>query len=56
MKKLQESQGQVNYGELSEYIKNQVQLQSVKTNGKDQNPTVIISSDIADDWKNFRFK
>jgi len=56
LKKLQESKGNISYGELSDYIKDQVQLNSVKINGKDQNPQTLISPIVENDWKNWDFK
>jgi hypothetical protein len=45
MKKLQESKGDVTYEELSEYITTKVSQQSV-VSGKEQNPTISVSSDV----------
>lgn len=56
LKKLQESKGNVLYGDLSTYIKNQVQLNSIKINNKDQNPKILISPTIENNWKNWEIK
>jgi len=55
LKKLQLTEGNVTYGELSDYIKNQVQLNSVKVNNKDQNPQVLVSPDVDESWRNWKF-
>ena len=55
LKKLQESKGKVSMGELSEYISDNVSLQSLKVNQKDQEPKVYISSNLRDNWKNWEF-
>ena len=41
---LQESQGKISYGELEKYIKSEVSVQSLKINGKSQDPQVNVSS------------
>jgi hypothetical protein len=56
LKKLQESKGNISYGELSDYIKDQVQLNSVKINSKDQNPQTLISPVVENEWRNWDFK
>ena len=55
LKKLQESKGKVSMGELSEYISDNVSIQSLKVNKKDQEPKVYISSNLRDNWKNWEF-
>lgn len=56
LKKLQETDGNVSYGELSDYIVNQVQLNSIKVNNKDQNPQTLYSPNIANTWENWTFE
>jgi hypothetical protein len=56
LKKLQETGGDVTYGELSEYISKKVKLQSVLVNDKRQTPTVIPSPVLADKWQNIKLK
>ena len=56
LKKLQESKGDITYKDLADYIKQQVQLQSVKVNNKDQNPEVMFSSDARDVWEGWKMK
>ena len=54
LKKLQETKGQVSYQELSEYIKKQVALESLKINYKEQDPQVDVSRDVQDTWVSWR--
>ena len=55
LKKLQESKGKVSMGELSDYIHDQVSIQSLKTNEKEQDPTVNTSSKVVNHWRNWKF-
>ena len=54
LKKLQESKGNTNLGDLFSYVHSQVSKQSVLENGKPQTPTIISGMDI--DWKNIKLK
>ena len=55
LKKLQETQGNVTYGELSDYVNKQVKRQSVVINNKRQTPTVIPSASVVD-WQGLKLK
>ena len=55
LKKLQESQGSVSLGELSDYLVDTVSLQSLKENKKEQDPSVNISQKVIKDWRKWRF-
>ena len=55
LKKLQESKGKVTMGELADYISNEVSIQSLKTNEKEQDPKVNASSKVINDWRNWKF-
>ena len=55
LKKLQESKGKVTMGELADYITNEVSIQSLKTNEKEQDPIVNTSSKVVNDWRNWKF-
>jgi hypothetical protein len=55
LKKLQETQGAVTYGELSDYVNKQVKRQSVVINNKRQTPTVIPSTSLVN-WQGMRLK
>ena len=53
LKKLQETKGNATLGELSDYIKEQVERQSTVTNGKLQSPSIMATSSIGNEWKNW---
>lgn len=54
LKKLQETQGKVTYGELADYIYKNVRKEAFLTNDKLQNPVVATSDMVADSWKNIK--
>lgn len=56
LEKLQATEGDVTYGELSEYIISKVSQRSIVKNGKPQTPSVTSSAAIGDAWKNWKFK
>ena len=56
LKKLQETQGNVNFGELSDFVTKQVKRQSVVINNKRQTPTVIPSVNLSDKWQEMKLK
>jgi hypothetical protein len=56
LKKLQESQGNVTFGELSEYIATNVRQQSIVVNSKSQTPTVTPSITLDESWKKNKLK
>jgi hypothetical protein len=55
MKKLQESGGDISLQSLSSYITTNVNKHSV-VNGKEQNPTVIVSPALMPTWQNLKLK
>ncbi|MDA3781116.1 MAG: caspase family protein, partial [Bacteroidales bacterium] len=56
LKKLQETNGDVTYSVLSDYLLNQVQLNAIKVNSKDQNPQTLISTKVKGSWENWKIK
>jgi hypothetical protein len=56
LKKLQESKGDVTFGELSGYITAGVSQRSIVENGKSQTPTVTPSPALTDRWQNLKLK
>lgn len=56
LKKLQETEGNVSLGELSDYIVENVRRQSVIVNHKSQTPNVLASFRIAETWKELKLK
>jgi Caspase domain len=55
MKKLQETKGEISYGELSEYIIEEVNRKSA-ISGEVQTPQVNTSINLQDTWKSLNFK
>ena len=55
LKKFQDSKGKLTYGELSDYIKEQVSLKSVMVNDKEQNPQTNVSPAVGVEWRDWRF-
>lgn len=51
LKKLKESRGDVNLGELINYLQDNVLRHSLIINGKTQTPTVQTSENLTDNWK-----
>ena len=56
LKKLKDTKGDVTYGELGNYIAEQVSQESIVSNGKSQTPTVSASQSFAATWKNMKLK
>lgn len=56
LKKLQKTRGNVTLGELSDYIKTQVERQSIVINGKLQSPSFVSTATIANSWKKWTLK
>ncbi len=50
LKKLQETKGNLTYKQLAEYLTSEVGLRSVMINDKEQNPQVIVSPYVQDNW------
>jgi uncharacterized caspase-like protein len=53
LKKLQETKGNVTYKELSDYLKEEVSLQSVIINSKEQDPQTNVSPNALNEWSNW---
>lgn len=56
LKKLQDTQGNITYGELASYLQTQVSLQSLLVNQKEQDPQVIYGDNNLDVWINMNIK
>lgn len=56
LKKLQESKGDISYGELADYLKKNVKKESFLTNEKVQSPTVLISPKVENKWHTYTLK
>lgn len=55
MKKLQDTKGEVSYGELYDYVKKNVMRKSIVAKGKKQTPGVTVSPKMLNTWKNIKF-
>ncbi|MBL7906181.1 MAG: caspase family protein [Bacteroidales bacterium] len=56
LKKLQESAGQLSYEQLHNYLKTSVGQESLRRNGKPQDPEVLVSPEVEETWRNWSFK
>lgn len=56
LKKLKETKGNVNFGELDSYIRKQVSRKAAVVNNKPQTPIVSYSPSMSDGWKNLTLK
>ena len=56
LKKLQETEGSVNYGDLEEYIRIEVSKKSLIKKSLQQTPNVNISPIVADNWRSWSFR
>ena len=56
LKKLQDTKGEVSYGELAEYIKKNVQKESILVNDKSQSPNIATSVAATESWSNMTLK
>jgi hypothetical protein len=56
LKKLQETGGNVSYGELSTYLKDKVGIVSLQENSKTQDPEVMVSPTVEDVWRSWLIK
>ncbi len=56
LKKLQDSKGEITYGELAAYLQSQVSLQSLKINQKEQDPQVLYGDNNRENWVNKSLK
>jgi hypothetical protein len=56
LKKLQDTKGNITYGDLADYLQTQVSLQSLKINKKEQDPQVIYGDNKRENWVNKSIK
>jgi hypothetical protein len=55
LKKLQETSGEVTFGELDSFLRGQVGITSLRVNGKTQDPVTTVSPQMNQGWKNLTF-
>jgi len=51
LKKLQETAGDITYGDLADYLTKTVSYESLRINEKEQDPEVRVSYDVKDEWR-----
>ncbi len=56
LKKIQETKGNVSYGELADYIRSNVRKEAFLTNEKPQNPVIATSEQSQNTWKSSKLK
>ncbi|MBN1184537.1 MAG: caspase family protein [Bacteroidales bacterium] len=56
LKKLQETSGNITYGELANFISKEVGINSIIINEKEQNPQINVSPNIQESWKEMKIK
>ena len=55
LKKLQESNGNIDFGKLSDYVIKEVSLKSLIENKKEQDPSISFSHKVAEEWRDWSF-
>lgn len=55
LKKLNDANGNVSYKELSDYLKYEVNVNSLLINNKEQQPQTNVSAEVGEEWKNWKF-
>ena len=56
LKNMQDTKGQFTLGELADYLKENVGIESLRTNSKSQDPEVQVSPSVEDSWRNWSFQ
>lgn len=56
LRKIQETGGNISWGELTDYVTETVKSRSIDLNGKLQTPTVSVSASMKDIWRNFKLR
>jgi hypothetical protein len=56
LKKIQESNGNLTYGTLADYVCKNVSVESIKINQKEQDPTVTVSPEIKNTWESWKLR
>lgn len=56
LRKIQESGGDITWGELADHVTETVKNRSIDLNGKLQTPTVSVSSSMKDIWRNIKIR
>jgi hypothetical protein len=54
LKKIQQTEGNISFGELSDYLQKMVSITSLEVNQKEQDPTVVYSQTIKEIWNKWK--
>ncbi len=55
LKKLQETKGEASFGEIFDYLKERIGIESLRSLGKPQDPSVFFSPNLYDTWNKLSF-
>jgi len=55
LKKLQDTKGMITYGDLADYIQQNVSIESLRVNQKEQDPMINVSPEIENIWREWSF-
>jgi hypothetical protein len=56
LRKIQETGGNITWGDLFDYVSETVKNNSINMNGKVQTPTVSVSQSMKDVWKSIKIR
>lgn len=56
LRKIQETEGNITWGELADYVTETVKNRSIDLNGKLQTPTVSVSASMKDTWRSLKLR
>jgi uncharacterized caspase-like protein len=56
LKKLQQTRGEISYGEMFDYLDKKVSIESLRINSKEQDPEIKVSALIENEWRDWHFK
>ena len=56
LKNMQETNGNFTFGQLADYLKQNVGIESLRTNSKSQDPEVLASPAVENIWRSWTFQ
>ena len=56
LKNMQETRGNFTFGQLADYLKQNVGIESLRTNSKSQDPEVLASPSVENSWRKWSFQ
>lgn len=54
LKKIQETKGNITFGELHDYLKDKVSIESININSKKQTPGLLFAPDMSEKWRKLK--